>query len=203
MSTPSFPKEVTDLIVDELGSLPRSECLNGLLACSTAHSSLTKPCQAYIFRDVTLGFPPDVFSPLDKHYEVYESSMLFVEAVTANPELVAYVRNLHLRATVKPTVGRNKALVLGTVERLSSVTALRIAGDLMNDEDEVGDGGRARLDQDIAAVIVSALLQPQLRSLSVAQISGYPAEFITLGANLDTLSVSCSSVSEGNEYSSL
>jgi hypothetical protein len=126
--------------------------------------------------------------------------MLFVEAAAANPELISYVHNLNLRTIATPKAGRKNKPVLSTIARLSSVRSLRIAGGLPGTDGEEESGRDAGLDQDTAAVIVSLLLLPQLRSLSLVNIVGYPAEFVTLGANLDTLSAFRSSIGEDSDY---
>ncbi|KAJ3500834.1 hypothetical protein NMY22_g19128 [Coprinellus aureogranulatus] len=191
----SLPKELTDLILDEVARMPRQECLPALIACSTVHRSFVGTCQKYIFQTVTLTCPPETYSPLDSHYEVYEASVLWAESVASRPELGASIRHLTLQIDDRNISGPNKDLVLDAIGQLSGVESLCLEGILALLR---GEEGRfpipVTMDPETISTIATLFQQSKIRRLRAEGINDFPSEIFTNGLCVEELLLHSSSL---------
>lgn len=193
MAPPTLPQDIIDLILDDLARGARVECLPSLLSCSTVHSSFVHTCQKHIFRSVTLTCPPDPYTPFEPRYELYESSMLFVDAVTHSPHLGTHLHDLTLKLSDAVEVdGHNKNLVLAAISQLPAVESIVVEGCIYTET-----WRRARcfvLDQKTTMATLALMQRSHLRSLSLCMISSWPRALISAAHSLESLSLVQSSL---------
>ena len=107
--------ELLQHIVELLAEGPRAECLQALIACSTASSALLYASQKYIFRSLVLYTD---LKGTEYHQSLYgvcgeishgihagrdRTNLLLLRTLSRSPRLSLYVRDLILRCGRSPS----------------------------------------------------------------------------------------------------
>lgn len=163
-----LPREITDLILDELALDLSTERLPTLLACATSHSSFVETCQKHIFREVTLLSPPA--APEERATGVFVKTLSFCATICTCPRLASYVQHLtyHLdsRDTRLEFIDHHlkSKTVLDAMGRLPNLVGLVVKSDSPRFHwiPTVG--------HETTQALVSILWKVQLQSLALIQI---------------------------------
>ncbi|KAJ3528491.1 hypothetical protein NMY22_g9387 [Coprinellus aureogranulatus] len=202
MPSRPLPLELTDLIVDELGQGPRSECLQALIACSTASRAFVQACQKHIFWSVTLLAPID-----DRGFgghvsrnarDLARRTHQFVQAVAHSPRLRSLVRDVIYQVSGAYRYGspphdiEPEPEVAGVLERLQGATSFTLSLH-QNSEDDAR--GSTFVSRSFAHRILMILDHIQIKLFNLEGIHGFPLDVLTSPTSLEHISFLRSSLS--------
>lgn len=193
----SLPKEITDLVLGELGRGPRSKNLSTLIACSTVHSSFVEECQKHIFRTATLLAAPAIYSASDSLYRLYKRTIRFAEIVNTKPHLRRYVKDVtyQISQDIYPT---SRDSLLWAMENLNDLESLRLQGVVNPDLNRRHVSGLVNLDRQTQAGMLALMRRNSLKSLTLSCVKEVPLEFVDANRYLEVLTLhSCQAADSG------
>ena len=197
-----LPNELFDIIVSFIALKPRSECIQELIACSTANRTFTSRCQKHIFHTVSFFPRASLERPISPELEdAYRRTALLSRALVDNPSLGAHTRRIEYRLSTVPADSNDEALQEVT-SALNSMTAV----DTFSLGTQTIDQPRARatsrrlemvfdLRQDAPWLqdMSTKLEQMQVKVFQLCDIWEFPVDVIP--ASVEALELHCADIS--------
>ncbi|TEB21669.1 hypothetical protein FA13DRAFT_1741719 [Coprinellus micaceus] len=122
----SLPNELIEVVVSNIALKPRTECLQELIACSTANSAFTSLCQKHIFQAVSFFPRASLAHRASPQLEdAFCRTALLSRALIDNPSLGAHIRHIEYRPSTIPADSSGEAL-REVSSALNSATAVDI-----------------------------------------------------------------------------